>query len=33
MIKAFANCLGGYYDYRGAATVKEGEERKKCSSW
>ena len=29
MIKAFANCLGGYYDYRGAATVKEGEERKK----
>lgn len=22
MIKAFANCLGGY-DYRGAATVKE----------
>ena len=29
MIKAFANCLDGYYDYRGAATVKEGEERKK----
>lgn len=29
MIKAFANCLGGYYDYRGAANVKESEERKK----
>ena len=28
MIKAFANCLDGYYYYRGAATVKEGEERK-----
>ncbi len=28
MIKAFANCLGGYYDYRGAATVKEADERK-----
>lgn len=33
MIKAFANCLGGYYDYRGAATVKEGEERKRYSNW
>ena len=29
MIKAFANCLGGYYDYRGAANIKESEERKK----
>jgi len=28
MVKAFANCLGGYYDYRGAATVEEGEQRK-----
>lgn len=28
MIKAFANCLGGYYDYRGAATQKEADERK-----
>lgn len=33
MIKAFANCLGGYYDYRGAANVKESEERKKFSNW
>ena len=29
MIKAFADCLGGYYDYRGAPTVTEAEERKK----
>lgn len=29
MIKAFADCLGGYYDYRGAPNVKEVEERKK----
>lgn len=28
MIKAFANCLGGYYDYRGAATEEERNERK-----
>ena len=28
MVKAFANCLGGYYDYRGAANTKEQEERK-----
>lgn len=28
MVKAFANCLGGYYDYRGAATTQEQEERK-----
>lgn len=29
MIKAFADCLGGYYDYRGAPDMKEAEERKK----
>lgn len=28
MVKAFANCLGGYYDYRGAATKQEQDERK-----
>lgn len=28
MVKAFANCLGGYYDYRGGANAKEQEERK-----
>lgn len=28
MIKAFANCLGGYYDYRGAGSQEEREERK-----
>lgn len=27
MVKAFANCLGGYYDYRGAPNMKEKEER------
>lgn len=27
MVKAFGACLGGYYDYRGAATMKEKEER------
>ena len=27
MVKAFANCLGGYYDYRGAANLQEKEER------
>ena len=28
MVKAFANCLGGYYDYRGAPTKQEQDERK-----
>ena len=28
MVKAFCNCLGGYYDYRGAANAQESEERK-----
>ena len=28
MVKAFSNCLGGYYDYRGATSVEEGEQRK-----
>lgn len=28
MIKAFANCLGGYYDYRGAGSQEEREERR-----
>ena len=28
MVKAFASCLGGYYDYRGASSVEEQKERR-----